>query len=230
MINLAELRLLQFCDSQVPTGAFSHSFGLETYIQRGDVHDGDTFLAWLRMFLNEQLTYSDGLAIRLIHKALEAHDESRIIEVDRLLFVQNLPKETRIGSKQMGTRMMKLSLELYEDMSWMRWYSEAFKEKKVMTHPSICFTMVGHYLKLPVKKIIDYYLYQNVSSLTQNAVRAIPLGQTKGQQIITQVIPTIESIRERIMQLDVTDFGLTAPGLEMNQMEHEDVNVRIFIS
>lgn len=40
MINQAYLKLFQFCDSQFPTGAFSHSFGLETYIQRGDVHDG----------------------------------------------------------------------------------------------------------------------------------------------------------------------------------------------
>lgn len=32
------------------------------------------------------------------------------------------------------------------------------------------------------------------------------------------------------MQLDEADFGLTAPGIEMNQLEHENVDVRIFIS
>ncbi len=36
--------------------------------------------------------------------------------------------------------------------------------------------------KLDIETIIDYYLYQNVSSLTQNAVRAIPLGQMAGSK------------------------------------------------
>ena len=56
MINHSHLRLFQFCDSQFPTGAFSHSFGLETYIQRQTVHDATSFREWLELFLNEQLT------------------------------------------------------------------------------------------------------------------------------------------------------------------------------
>lgn len=42
--------------------------------------------------------------------------------------------------------------------------------------------MLGYHLGVDIGTIIDYYLYQNVSSLTQNAVRAIPLGQTAGQK------------------------------------------------
>ena len=42
--------------------------------------------------------------------------------------------------------------------------------------------MLGHDLGVNVESIIDYYLYQNISSLTQNAVRAIPLGQTAGSK------------------------------------------------
>ncbi len=81
-----------------------------------------------------------------------------------------------------------------------------------------------------IDTIIDYYLYQNVSSLTQNAVRAIPLGQTAGQKVVTSMIPYIEKTRQHILELAESDFGMTAPGLELNQMEHENVNVRIFIS
>ena len=46
--------------------------------------------------------------------------------------------------------------------------------------------------RMNIDTIIDYYLYQNVSSLTQNAVRAIPLGQTAGQKVVTNMIPYIE--------------------------------------
>ena len=58
MIDHRYLRLFQFCDSQFPTGAFSHSFGLETYIQRETVNNAESFTEWLQLFLNEQLTLS----------------------------------------------------------------------------------------------------------------------------------------------------------------------------
>lgn len=90
--------------------------------------------------------------------------------------------------------------------------------------------MLGYHLGVDIETIIDYYLYQNVSSLTQNAVRAIPLGQTAGQKVVTQMVSYIEETRNHILSLDESDFGMTAPGLELNQMEHENVNVRIFIS
>lgn len=91
MIDHSHLRLFQFCDSQFPTGAFSHSFGLETYIQRDAVKDAATFKAWLQLFLDEQLTYSDGLAMRLVYQALEDGDTEKLLKVDRLIFVQSLP-------------------------------------------------------------------------------------------------------------------------------------------
>ena len=77
------MRLFQFCDSQFPTGAFSHSFGLETYIQRETVNDAESFTRWLKLFLNEQLTYADGLAMRIVYDALENKNESKILEIDQ---------------------------------------------------------------------------------------------------------------------------------------------------
>ncbi|KEI47922.1 urease accessory protein UreF [Staphylococcus epidermidis UC7032] len=229
MIDHQHLRLFQFCDSQFPTGAFSHSFGLETYIQREAVHDTETFIEWLTLFINEQLTYSDGLAMRIVYNALIRNDKDKILDINQKLFVQNLPKETRIGTKQMGTRMVKLALDLYES-EWIQWYYDQMKSHKIQLHPAVCFTMLGHDLGVNVESIIDYYLYQNISSLTQNAVRAIPLGQTAGQQVVTEMISHIEKVRNHILELAESDFGMTAPGLELNQMEHENVHVRIFIS
>lgn len=129
MIDHQKLRLFQFCDSQFPTGAFSHSFGLETYIQRETVNDAESFTRWLKLFLNEQLTYADGLAMRIVYDALENNNESKILEIDQKIFVQSLPKETRVGTKQMGTRMVKLALELY-DATWIHWYHNQMKLKK----------------------------------------------------------------------------------------------------
>lgn len=229
MINQAQLKLFQFCDSQFPTGAFSHSFGLETYIQRGDVHDGASFKRWLEVFLTEQLTYTDGLAMRMTYQAIQDNQPEAIERLDQLLFVQNIPRETRIGTKQMGKRMINLAHALY-DVSWIEWYYNKTQEYALRTHPAVVFAILGHHLEMSIEETIEYYFYQNVSSLTQNAVRAIPLGQTEGQKIVAEMIPFITETRQTVMQLEDSDFGLTAPGIEMNQLEHENVNVRIFIS
>ncbi|GGI43257.1 urease accessory protein UreF [Mammaliicoccus stepanovicii] len=229
MINQQDLRLFQFCDSQIPTGAFSHSFGLETYIQKNRVYDGPSFTQWLKQFLKEQLVYSDCLAMRVIYEALKNNDMDTVMKYDNLLFVQNLPKETRTGSKQMGTRLLKLAMELYES-EWLVQYQKKVSEKKAYAHPAICFVMIGYKLEVSIERIIEYYLYQNIVSLTQNAVRAIPLGQTEGQKMITTIIPEIESMKNMVFELKEEDFGITAPGLEINQMEHEHLGVRIFIS
>ncbi|MDY3697605.1 MAG: urease accessory protein UreF [Staphylococcus hyicus] len=229
MINQAELKLFQFCDSQFPTGAFSHSFGLETYIQRNDVRDAPTFQNWLKVFLTEQLTYTDGLAMRMTYEAVENHDIAEMKRIDQLLFVQNIPRETRVGTKQMGKRMAHLAHTLYQD-HWMDWYFKEVSAYRLHGHPAVVFTLLGHHLGIDLERIIDYFLYQNISSLTQNAVRAIPLGQTEGQNIVMDMMDFITETRKSIMHQETFNFGLTAPGIEMNQLEHENVDVRIFIS
>src|SRR5699024_10946883 len=200
--------------------------GLETYIQRDIVHDEASFKQWLELFLNEQLSFADGLTMRLIYDALNHQNTEKILYLDKILFVQNLPKETRQGSKQMRNRMVKLPTELY-DSEWLKWYKTKNNNKNAKLHPAICFTMPGHHLGVDIEMIIDYYLYQNVSSLTQNAVRAIPLGQTAGQRIVHDMIPFMKNKKKNNYTLKESQLGITAPGLEINQMEHENVNVRI---
>ena len=73
-------------------------------------------------------------------------------------------------------------------------------------------------------------MYSTVSSLVQNAVRAIPLGQTAGQKMIQEFQSALTGATEKIQSLDEEDFGMVSPGLELSQMKHERVNIRIFMS
>ncbi|KAB7706161.1 urease accessory protein UreF [Bacillus aerolatus] len=223
------LSLFQLCDSNFPTGAFSHSFGLESYIQADVVRDQKTFFEWLQVYVHEQLIYTDGLACRLVYDALLQEDLQQVWNLDRLLTVQNLPRETREGTQMIGDRMLKLSQSLY-DFPVLSLYREQIKKKQSFAHPSIVFTMVAYGLEVSKPNAILYYLYSAVSSLVQNAVRAIPLGQTAGQLITHKFHPELQRAVEKIMQLPEDDFGIVSPGLELAQMQHERVNIRIFMS
>lgn len=223
------LALFQLCDSNFPTGAFSHSYGLESYIQDNSVHNLETFSQWLRVYIHEQLIYSDGLACCLVYQALEEEDFQKVWKLDRLLTVQNLARETREGCMKMGERMLELVLVLHE-MPALLLYRKRITKKQSFGHPAIVFTMVAHHLGVSKSTTILFYLYSVVSSIVQNAVRGIPLGQTAGQKVIRDIQSILVENVQFIGQLDEEDFGIVSPGIELSQMRHERVNIRIFMS
>lgn len=228
-MNSNLLSLFQLCDSNFPTGSFSHSFGLESYIQENKVHDQETFFQWLKVYLHEQLIYTDGLASRLVYEALMENDIEQIWQLDRLLTVQNLPRETREGTQMIGDRMLKLTDSLYS-MPILAQYRKEIKNKNAFGHSAIVFSMVAHGLGVTKQETILYYLYSAISSQIQNAVRAIPLGQTAGQIISHKFISELTQAVDRTMELTKDDFGIVSPGIELSQMKHERVNIRIFMS
>ncbi len=223
------LSIFQLCDSNFPTGAFSHSFGLESYIQENIVNNQETFSDWLQVYIHDQLIYSDGLACHLVYQALDKEDLPKVWRLDRLLTVQNLPRETREGTQRMGEQMLNLMQSLHK-APILTIYGKRIEAKQSFGHPSIVFTMAAHYLGLPKSTTILFYLYSVVSSLVQNAVRGIPLGQTAGQKILNGAHPVLVEAVKKIEQMDEEDFGIVSPGIELSQMRHERVNIRIFMS
>lgn len=228
MIN-PELSLFQLCDSTFPTGSFSQSFGLETYIQKDSVNDADTFTEWLRAYLHEQLVYADGIAARQVYEALEDGDIERIWELDGLLTIQNLARESRDGTQRMGDRMLAIANSIY-DIPLLDVYKHKMKNKDVYGHPALVFVIVGHHLGVDKETTLVYYMYSMIVGLVQNAVRGIPIGQTAGQKIIYSFQKDLYEAKDAIMEMDDIEFGVVSPGLELSQMQHEHVGIRIFSS
>lgn len=223
------LALLQLCDSNLPTGAFSHSFGLETYIQENLVHNKESLSQWIKVFLREQLVYTDGLACQLAYEALEENRLEDIWQLDQRLVAVILAQESREGSRRMGERLLTLGNQLYPSLP-LAVYGERVKARTCHSHPALAFAMIAHGLGIPKATTVSSYLFSSVMSLIQNAVRGIPLGQTEGQQLIKESAALIRESCEVIEKLTLEDFGITAPGLEISQMRHERLHIRIFMS
>lgn len=223
------LSLLQLCDSNFPSGAFSHSFGLETYIQKEVVYNKKTFLDWLKGYVKKQLTYTDGLACRFVFEALEKEETVHIWEWDRLLYVQNIAVEAREANRRIGGRILCLGAEIYS-MPLLTSYIQRISAKKAFGHPAIVFAIICHGLGIVKRQTITSFLYSTMNTLVQNGVRGIPLGQTDGQRLLLELQPFLLKATEKIEQLDKEDFGIAAPGFELAQMQHEKLDVRLFMS
>ncbi|MCM3412542.1 urease accessory protein UreF [Metabacillus litoralis] len=222
-------QLLQICDSNFPSGAFSHSFGLETYIQEDKVVDKKTFLLALKQFLQTQFVYTDGLACRLAFEYLQEKRLNSIWQLDHELFALAMAKETREGNRRIGRQMVKVMNELFPNQQ-LETYQLKIKDKKAHGHSSIVFAVVCQGLDIELETTLSTYLFATTSSLVQNAVRGIPIGQTDGQKILVEIQPFLNQMVKQIMNLNEEHFGAGAPGLEIAQMVHEQLSVRLFMS
>lgn len=219
------LPLLQLCDSNFPSGAFSHSFGFETYIYNEKINNEKTFREALCAYIRTQLTYIDGLACRLTYDFLQKQSKDDVWRLNEILAVLCLARETREGTRMIGERMWKLCREIYPFEIW-----NDDKEKRDYIHPAIVFAIVCDHLKIPKDISVLSYLYTSVQTLVQNAVRGIPLGQTDGQKLLVFVQPYLIEAVQTIDALTEEDLGAVTPGLEIAQMQHEQLSVRLFMS
>ena len=223
------LRIIQLCDSNFPIGSFNHSYGMETYLRDNRVHNADTFAKWLNTYLTKQFIYSDGICIKMLYEFLDTNNFKGILDLDRKITVQTIAKESRNGNKLIAGRMIKMFLDLY-DCEIIKVYEENIKNKKAFGHPSIVFGMLMYSLNISMKEAVIYYIYSTISTLIQNAVRTIPLGQKDGQLLLRDFIEILEGLYEIIDNADYDYFGVSIPGIELSQINHETLTFRLFMS
>ena len=230
---LKVLKIIQLCDSNFPVGSFNHSYGMETYLRKDEIKNTETFRNWLKIYLNKQFIYSDGLCIRILYDILKEHGKleitKEIIELDRKITVQSIAKESRDGAKIIAGRMIRMFIDLY-DFEILKEYDKKIKEKEAFGHPAIVFALALYSLGLNVKEAICYHIYSTISTLIQNAVRTIPLGQKDGQILLKEFCEDTEILFEKIENADLDYFGLNVPGIELSQINHETLIFRLFMS
>lgn len=225
-----QLPIAQLCDSAAPTGAFSHSFGLETYVLESTVTDGPGFASWLRAMIKVPLSFGDGLAIRLVSEATaDPCDLDAVWWVDRVLHAAALPRQVRDATVAMGGRMLAIARQS-SGSAWLDAYAKQIAAGGCFGHPAVAVGLAGAELKAPVGALIGAYLQSVATSLTQNAVRLIPLGQNAGQAALASVRGDIASAVERIAAMSPLDLGSSAAGLEVSQMRHERIRARMYMS
>ncbi|CAM3603153.1 urease accessory protein UreF [Tsukamurella ocularis] len=223
------LPLLQLSDSALPTGAFSHSFGMEAYLADGTITDEATFAAWLRAYVSRQLAYTDGLAIRMIYDALHLGDLDLVWKLDRLLAALALPEQVRTAAATIGRRTAEVGTVVAPE-SFLGDYLTELDAGRCHGHPAVAFALLAHAVDAPPAAAIEAHLFAAVTSLTQNAVRAIPVGQTAGQRVQRSMHDVVADAVATAMTLTDEDLGAASPGLEIAQMRHRRQRARMFMS
>ena len=103
----AKFFLLQVNDALFPIGGYSHSYGLETYIQKGIVHDEDSAQEFIHKRLKYNFSYNEFMAVRLAFEYALREDLEAISRLEEIMEAGKIPRETREASRKLGSRFIK---------------------------------------------------------------------------------------------------------------------------
>lgn len=220
------LTLLQLTDSFFPTGAFAHSFGLETYVQLELVNDPETFEIFLRSTLHHGLRNGDAVAIGLTYEATEIEE---IIDLDARLTAMKVARESREGSIKIGKQFLR-NAEILERNEMLDEYAKEVRSGVCAGHHAVAYGLVAAAAKIDLFSTVLGYLHTHVVGQVSAAVRLIPLKPTDGQRIIHEICPDLTDIARFAERAGMDDLGGFTPGLDIRSMQHERLYSRLFIS
>ena len=220
------LTLLQLTNSFFPTGAFAHSFGLETYVQRELINDPETFEMFLLSTLHHGLRNGDVVAIGLAYKATEIEG---VVDLDAQLTAIKVARESREGSIKIGKQFLR-NTAILERNDMLEEYAEKVRSGICAGHHAITYGLVASATKIDLFSAVLGYLHAHVVGQVSAAVRLIPLKPTDGQGIIDTIRPDLIDIARFAEGADIDDLGGFTPGLDIRGMQHERLYSRLFIS
>lgn len=223
------LSLLQFSDGLFPAGAFAHSFGLETYVQSGEVRDADGAEKFVRAHLAGSVATVDAVAAVNAMHAARARGILACVRIDEILDAMKPAAELRAASRQLGRQTLRIAAALLLDPLTAE-FSQLADEDRTPCHHAVVYGIAGAAQGWGAEQAAIAYLYSSSAAVTAAAVRLIPLGQLQGQRIIRSLMPSIAALAGRATQTGIAEMTAFAPALEIAAMRHERLEARLFRS
>lgn len=228
--NPSFLHLIQINDSAFPTGAYAHSFGMETYIQENVIRNDKDLKEFCDMYLRQNLASTDAIFVKEAYNLAKNDDKEGLIHLEKLCNGIKLAPETREGSAMMGRQFLQTIYPLHDDHALLTYWYQKFKRKEIRGHHSVAYGIYCAIIGADLQKSIEAFLYSSVTALVQNAIRSVPLGQQSGVRTVYQLLPVMKETTKSVMNKDLDDLDNNTVALEMASMKHEYLFSRLFIS
>ncbi|MGL6267763.1 MAG: urease accessory protein UreF [Chitinophagaceae bacterium] len=216
-------------DPTLPIGGYSHSAGLETYVQNGKVKDPDTARIFITEMLNRNIRYTDAAFVSLAYDAAKVQDLKTLATLDQECSAVKLPMEMRQASLKLGMRLLKIFQPMLQ-MEFADQYRKMILEKSADGHYCIVFGLMASLLNISKEDALHGFFYNAAVGFVTNSVKLIPLSQQSGQEILFSLQPLIKELAEENMEPDKSLIGLCCTGFDIRCMQHEQLYSRLYMS
>lgn len=222
--------LLQINDAAFPIGSYTHSYGLETYIQKNLVKNSNDVYEYIKANAKTNFLYTELLAAYKAYEFAEENNLSKILELEEIIDASKIPKEIRTASEKLGSRFIKTvsSLDVKYESNIFNEYIK--KENEGTRIHSSAYGVFCFSAGIDKVKAMEGYLYAYVSASIINAVKLIPLSQNEGQKILYNCYKFFDEIIDMLPNFDIKDLCLSTPGFDIRCMQHEALYSRLYMS
>ncbi|SMG39073.1 urease accessory protein UreF [Sphingobacterium psychroaquaticum] len=222
-------KLLHLADPTLPIGAYTHSNGLETYVQMRLVQDKESADQYVRHNLWYNMKYNDAAIMKLAYEATMVRDIDSLQALDQECSALKSAKEIRQASQKLGLRLFKIFTR-YEKDSLVEAWATLAKQRKVDSHYCVIYGMFACLLQIPLAEAMHAYYYNAAIGMVTNAVKLVPLGQLDGQDILFALHDDLETLCAETLLVERHLVGLCNVGFDIRCMQHERLYTRIYIS
>lgn len=229
MTGSSLLSYVQLLDSALPIGGFSHSFGLETFIQQNRVTNIQELEQYIVGQIHASLVRLEGLAVKGVYLAMAEEDLWRVSLFDKIVHVGRTPRESREGLQKMGKRLIKLGHTLYPEVELSKLEQGLTLHGGYGTLP-IVHAWISYKLGVPQDEAVKGYLYTSLTTMVNSALRLMSLGQTEGQLLIRRILTLIDQQWHLVRDLPAEQLHAFTPAHDIRAMQHETLYSRLFMS
>ncbi|HEY4650443.1 MAG TPA: urease accessory protein UreF [Pontibacter sp.] len=223
------LSLLQLADPMLPIGGYTHSNGLETYVQLGPVKDKSSAADFVQHMLASNILYNDAAFVSLAYDATAIGELDELLALDEECTALKGPREIREASEKLGLRLLKIFRRLTRyDLALA--YEEAIQQGEARGHYGIAFGILAQLLNIPKTEALMAFYYNAAAGMVTNAVKLVPLGQMDGQEILFSLQEPLRQLVGQTLELDRSLVGVCNIGFDIRCMQHERLYSRLYMS
>lgn len=223
------ISLLHLASPTLPIGGFSYSQGLEAAIDCELVRDAATAERWIRDNLLHVQAQCEAPVWLLLHRAWQTRDHASVRQWNDWFHATRETSELRLETEQMGWSLAKL-------IAQMGWGDDACRDLLRDMRP-VClptaFTSACVALGIAAREGLAAYLFNWAENQVAAAIKAVPLGQVAGQQMLLGLHQAVlGTVDEAVCRADAVPPLLStfSPMLGVLSARHETQYSRLFRS
>ncbi len=223
------LRIMAWLSPSFPVGAFSYSHGLEYAVEAGRVTDRETLLAWSAEILRRGSGRVDAALFRASYDAVLSEDADLICWVLERGDTMRSTRELGVEAEGQGRAFLEAVSGPWPapGLDWLR--TQAASLARPVVYPvAVGATAAAH--RIPLSMALTAYLHAFAANLVSAGLRLVPLGQSDGQQVISELEPTIQRAVAAAMLRPHADIGSSTLLVDWASASHETQYTRLFRS
>ncbi len=211
-----------------PIGAFTYSHGMEAAINAGDIHDFGSSHDWIETCLIGGSGRNDAILMANSHKTSlkdsnnlkseKVEINTKIKKINELAFALSAGAERAQESRELGGNFIRIIREVYNVNM------ELLLPVAYPVALGIATQRLGCDLSLSLK----FFLQSFITNLISVAVRTVPIGQSDGQIMLTQLMPAISAVAQDATTAPLDCIGGYALLADHAAILHETLEPRIY--